>query len=64
MDVGGLEYIRKRQELWRRRRGLELVSSKGEEGDTAHVDGNLFLPLGPEALEEFQSGAGGKPGKM
>lgn len=67
------DYIKQRQILWARRRGIRLIGSAGDRGERAYTPTlveNLFETLADEARREFASGAGGElgegrvPGKM
>lgn len=49
-----VEYITERQHSWALRHGVPL----DEVGWAVSLNDNLFLPLIPEAVEEFQAGAG------
>lgn len=49
-----VEYITERQHSWALRHGIPL----DEDGYVGSLSNNLFLPLTPEAIREFQAGAG------
>ena len=49
-----VEYITERQHSWALRHGVPL----DEDGYVVSLNNNLFLPLTPEAIREFQAGAG------
>lgn len=49
-----IEYITKRQRSWALRHGIPL----DEDGWAVSLNDNLFLPLTPEAVREYQAGAG------
>src|SRR4051794_22693527 len=49
-----VDYITERQHSWALRHGVPL----DEAGYVVSLNNNLFLPLTPEALGEFQAGAG------
>lgn len=49
-----VEYITERQHSWALRHGVSL----DQDGYATSLSNNLFLPLTPDAIREFQSGAG------
>jgi len=49
-----VEYITERQHSWALRHGIPL----DENGWAVQLNDNLFLPLTPEAIREFEAGAG------
>ena len=49
-----LDYIAERQYAWARRHGITIDDA----GYVALLNDNLFLPLIPQAIQEFQAGAG------
>jgi hypothetical protein len=54
--MGPSEYITERQYSWARRHGIAI----DEAGYTEHLNDNLFLPLTPEAFQEFPGGPAGQ----
>jgi len=59
----GANYILSKQALWAKRKGIELIGSKGERGFPAYtqqLDENLFEPMADEARNSFEHGDGGE----